>query len=95
MYKTESGNSTYHGWKIDVVTDAHGVWFRCYHPALPDYCNDGCSYPDYESAFVAACGFVDREVAVLALIDVVQEWWANRVISDEEYWNLTRFDEWL
>jgi hypothetical protein len=95
MFQTAPRTIQYHGWEIEILADAEETWFRCYHSSLPDFCNDGWAYPDEQSAFVAACAFVDREIAVLALIDLVQDWWVNHLISDEEYWNLTRFDECL
>jgi hypothetical protein len=92
ILKTVSNSIPYHGWQIEVVSEVEEFVFRCYHPILPDFCNDGCAYSSFRRALVAACYFVDREIAIRALIEVSEEWLLSGRISEEEYWNLTNFE---
>lgn len=92
MFETLPQVIAYHGWQIEVLPHEVEFLFCCYHPALPDYCNDGQAYANYQTALKAACQFIDREIAIQALVDVVNDWWVSGKVSDAEYWNLTDFD---
>lgn len=92
MLKTLSVGISYHGWRIKVVPDQYEYFFCCYHPDLPDFCNDGLAYPTLRDAWFAACQFVDREIAVHAILPVLGEWLATQKINEEEYWNLSNFE---
>lgn len=87
--------AAYHGWSIEVVQQEDEFdsefYFECYAPTLPDFCNDGEGYADRESAFAAACEFIDREIAIQALLEVTNDWFRSGQISETEYWNLTNF----
>lgn len=81
----------HHGWSTQVVQQDDEFYFECYPPELQDFCNDGMSYPDRETAFRAACEFIDREIAVQALLAIANEWLVSGQVSEAEYWNLTNF----
>ncbi|MBD1998954.1 hypothetical protein H6F88_22415 [Oculatella sp. FACHB-28] len=91
MLRIESQTISHHGWKIEVVREAEEFFFQCYHPDLPDFCNDGSAHSTAETAFAAARHFIDREVAIQALLEVVETWMRTGKISEDEYWNLTDF----
>lgn len=91
MLTTESQGIDYRGWRIQVVSEAQEFYFECYAPDLLDGCNDGCLYPDWHTALHAACHFIDRELAILAVLDIVNDWFAAGLVSEAEYWNLTDF----
>lgn len=92
MLRTEPQFITYHGWDIKVVMNQDEFSFECYPPTLPDFCNDGMAYASLNDAIAAACYFVDREIAILALMDVVTDWLEDGTVSEDEYWQLTSFD---
>jgi hypothetical protein len=97
MLRIELKSIFYHGWFINLVTNKTFVGsdefiFECYPPTIPDFCNDGLAYPTLEDALKAACSFVDREIAILTLMDVVKEWLEKGIIEEAEYWELTSFD---
>ena len=97
MLRIEPKSIFYHGWFIDFAVNQTLVGndefvFECYPPAMPDFCNDGLAYFTLEDALKAACSFVDREIAILTLMDVVKEWLEKGNISEAEYWELTSFD---
>lgn len=79
------------GWSIEL-TQAHGeFYFECYLPNANHSCSDGAAYLSQEAASSAACEFIERELAILALIDLLNSWRALGVISNAEYWQLTDF----
>lgn len=92
MHQLKSQNIVYHGWQIQVVQCNDGFHFHCYPPKLTDFCNDAAEYSSFQAAIAAACQFVDREIAILALLDRVADWLASGKITEDEYWNLTSFD---
>jgi hypothetical protein len=92
MLKTQSQAIPYHGWLIEVVPQGGEFVFQCYPPQLTEFCNDATAYASSKAALVAGCHFIDREIAVLTLIEQVAEWLESGQISEEEYWNLTSFD---
>jgi hypothetical protein len=92
MLETLSGGIAYHGWRIKVVADIDEFLFCCYHPDFLDFCNDGLTYASSQDALIAARQFVDREIAVRALFNVIGDWLLTNKITDEEYWNLTNFE---
>lgn len=92
MLTTASPRIAHHGWQIEIVPFEDAFCFECYAPNLPDFMNDAEVYSDWETACVAAREFVDREIAIGALINLVNEWLAAGLISEDEYWNLTSFD---
>lgn len=91
MLTAQSSPITYHGWSTRVVQEDEEFYFECYPPEFQDFCNDGVSYPDGETAFQAACEFIDREIAIQAILAVAGEWLASGQVSEAEYWNLTNF----
>ena len=92
MRKLKPQGISYHGWQIQVVRRKDGFRFHCYPPKLQDFCDDAAEYSSFRAAVAAACQFVDREVAILALLDRIGDWLAAGKISEDEYWNLTSFD---
>lgn len=91
MLRTESQLISHHGWQIEVVSEAEEFFFQCYHPNLPSFCNDGSAHSSFGAALAAARHFIDREVAIQALLGVVETWMRTGTISEDEYWNLTNF----
>jgi len=91
MPETQSESLLYNGWHIEIVQRGDRFFFQCYPPELLDFCNDAVAYGSYREAFIAACHFVDRETAILALISQANVWLENCRISEAEYWNLTTF----
>ncbi|MBD2093156.1 hypothetical protein H6F67_25250 [Microcoleus sp. FACHB-1515] len=92
MRKLKPQGIVYHGWQIQVVRHKASFRFHCYPPKLTDCCDDAAEYSSFRAAITAACRFVDREVAILALLDRVGDWLASGKITEDEYWNLTSFD---
>lgn len=92
MLTTSFSRLPYHGWLIQIVPEQQSFVFECYAPGLLDYMNDAQSYTDWSRAYAAACQFIDREIAVEALIEEANGWLAAGLITDNEYWNLTCFD---
>jgi hypothetical protein len=82
----------YHGWLIQVLMQDGKFCFRCYPPHLADFCNDGSLHLSFRAALGAACQFINREVAILAVLTTVDEWLEDGKISEAEYWNLTSFE---
>lgn len=82
----------HHGWQIQIVSIEEAFHFQCYAPDFPDFMNDAATYADWELAYAAACEFVDREIAIKALIDLMNDWLITGFISEDEYWQLTNFD---
>ena len=92
MLKMSLNLIPYHGWQFEVLLENCNFRFRCYHPMLPDYCDDGQVYDTVEQALTAACHFIDREIAIRALFDIIEGWLSTGKISEEEYWQLTDFE---
>jgi|GEM_PF-1124312 len=92
MRRIKPQGISYHGWLIQVVRAQDGFRFHCYPPKLKDFCNDASAHSSFKAAIKAACHFVDREVAILALIDRIGDWLEAGKISEDEYWNLSSFD---
>jgi hypothetical protein len=82
----------YHSWQIELVTVPSGVVFQCYPPDLDSFLDAGEEYTDYASALEAAHAFVDREIAIRALLETTHEWLWQGLISEDEYWALTNFE---
>ncbi|NEQ29440.1 MAG: hypothetical protein F6K04_00255 [Leptolyngbya sp. SIO4C5] len=91
MLATQFNCLSYHGWQIQVAQEDQDFYFECYPPDQLDFCNDGEYYSDRTAAFCAAREFVDRELAIQALLDIAEEWLESGCISETEYWNLTDF----
>lgn len=83
----------YHGWKIEIKAFDSEFCFECYAPGFSDAIDDAESYTTEAEALAAAKAFVDRESAILSLIKLANDWLANGIVSEEEYWSLTDFDE--
>ncbi|MEL6383623.1 MAG: hypothetical protein AAFQ89_14445 [Cyanobacteria bacterium J06626_18] len=83
----------YHGWEIDIKPCGVEFCFECHTPTCPDALDDAESYITKAAALAAAQAFVDRESAVLALIKLANDWLINGLISEDEYWALTDFEE--
>jgi hypothetical protein len=81
----------YHNWHIEIIEASSGFVFQCYPPDLPDFLDAGEEYQDYETALQAARCFVDREIAIRALLELANEWWWLGLVTEDEYWNLTNF----
>jgi hypothetical protein len=92
MLTTTSPRIAYHGWQFEIVEADQAFSFECYAPDLPEFMNDAEVYPDWQTAHAAACQFVDREIAIAALINLANDWLAAGLITEDEYWNLTSFD---
>jgi hypothetical protein len=82
----------YRDWQIEILPLDQDFMFGCYPPDFPDFINDGETYPDVETAFDAACHFVDREIAIKALLNLAEEWLDAGLIDGEEYWQITSFE---
>lgn len=82
---------TYHGWYITLSENRSAFTFQCYPPELQDFIDSGEEFADQETALQEARTFVDREIAIQAILDVINEWFWSGLISEEEYWNLTNF----
>lgn len=83
----------YHGWQIDVCQDGDQFFtFQCYPPDIDDFLDSGEDYPDFSTALQAAQEFVDREIAIRALLDVMNEWLWQGIVDEDEYWLLTNFE---
>jgi hypothetical protein len=92
MLKIKPKRISYHGWQIQVLMQDGKFGFRCYPPKLADFCNDGSLHLSFKAALLAACQFINREIAILAVLEVVDEWLEDSKISETEYWNLTSFE---
>ena len=91
MLDTQPNTAVYHGWRITLTQEDTGVYFECLPPSGCGGCDDGFCYPTPAVALTAACEFIDREIAVLALINLADEWFSAGLIDPEEYWSLTDF----
>lgn len=95
-YYQEAGSDvvcvTYHGWRIEISEHQTSFAFQCYPPDLPDFLDAGEEYHDRETALQEAYRFVDQEIAIRAMLEVLNEWLLNGLISEDEYWNLTNFE---
>lgn len=85
-------NFHYHGWKIEIKACGSEFYFGCYAPGYVDAMDNAEAYTTQVAALMAAQAFVDRELAILSLIELANDWLAKGLISEEEYWNLTDFD---
>lgn len=92
MLTTTSSLITHYGWQIQIVPFEQAFCFECYAPDMPDFMNDAEVYSDWETACMAARQFIEREMAIGALINLVNDWLAAGLIDEDEYWNLTSFD---
>lgn len=91
MLSIHSRQTTHLGWTIQITEDENEFYFECCAPNVDSYSNDGELYSDVASAFAAAHEFVNREIAIQALITVANEWLEAGQVSEDEYWNLTDF----
>jgi hypothetical protein len=92
MINIEFGGTPYHGWLIEVVSHGNNRFsFRCYCSELEGFHDDGSTHRSYRSALIAGCRFIDREVALSALLNALEELMRDEKISIEEYWNLANF----
>lgn len=91
MLQTKRPGTLYHGWHIEVIRQDNEFCFQCY-PPQSNFCDDASAHGSFEAAWAAACHFVDRELAIVALMDCVADWFDRAKIDQAEYWNLTRFD---
>jgi hypothetical protein len=91
MLTTQFPRLLHCGWSIELVQEQDEFYFECYLPNANHSCSNGAAYLSQEAASSAACEFVEREIAVLALIDLANGWWEQGVISEAEYWQLTDF----
>lgn len=82
----------YHGWLVDVLNKRDGFRFECYDPDLLGSWGDWKVYPNYDVALIAGKQFVDRFIATLALLKVLDDWVKKRKISPDEYESAIRFD---
>lgn len=87
----KSNGFFHHDWFIEVVPSGSRFSFHCHHPKLEGYQQDGATYPTTEAAVKAGCYFIDRELALAALLDALEELISDQKISPEEYWNLSNF----
>ncbi|HEY9647574.1 MAG TPA: hypothetical protein V6C88_14455 [Chroococcidiopsis sp.] len=92
MFNALSNAIFYHGWQIEIAAYQEEFQFRCYRSNFLDYSNDGLAYDNINTALMAAYTFIDREIAIHAILGIIGEWLLTDQINDEEYWNLTNFD---
>ncbi|MGF1524498.1 MAG: hypothetical protein ACFBSF_19420 [Leptolyngbyaceae cyanobacterium] len=83
----------YHGWEIEIRSCGAEFCFECYTPTCPEALDNAESYTTKAAALAAAQAFVDRESAILSLIKLANDWLGQGLISENEYWALTDFDE--
>lgn len=93
MQNTQANGIFHHDWFVEVVVYGNSFGFRCYHPHLEEFSHDGLSYHSYQSAIQAGCQFIDREVALTCLLNLLEELVRDHKISPEEYWNLANFEQ--
>ena len=91
MLKSEPNRMPYHGWLLEVIPDGDSFRFDAYHPSVPGGMNEGEAYNSFAAALVAGRHFIDREVAIQALLDVLGTLLEDEKISCDEYWSLTSF----
>lgn len=91
MLKAQLHKTVRHGWHIEIGEDKGAFYFECSPPEYPAPCDDGLYYTSREAALEAAYDFVEREVALLGLIEVANDWLEAGLISEKEYWNMTDF----
>jgi hypothetical protein len=82
---------THHGWRIEILPQLAAFTFQCYPPELDDFVDAGEYYDDQERAVQAAYDFVEREIAIRALLEIASEWFWDGLITEAEYWHLTNF----
>ena len=83
----------YHGWEIEIKPCGAEFCFECYTLTCPEALDNAESYTTKAAALAAAQAFVDRESAILSLIKLANDWLTNELISEDEYWALTDFNE--
>jgi hypothetical protein len=89
--ETDVFSLTYHGWRIEILRSLSAFTFKCYPPDLQDFIDSGEEYSDQGIALREAYAFVDREIAIRAILEVINEWFWQGLITEDEYWNLTNF----
>lgn len=89
LYLKRNGLS-HRDWFVQIVPCPDGFGFCCHHSMLGIHTN-GFVYPTSEAALIAGCNFIDREQALAALSQVLNEWISAEKISLEEYWELSNF----
>lgn len=91
MLNIEPSGTSYHGWLVEIVPHQNRFSFRCYCSELEGFHEDGSTYRSYRSALIAGYRFIDREVALVALMSALEDLMRDEKISLEEYWNLANF----
>lgn len=91
MKYLKSNGISHYDWFIEVIPQRHRYSFRCYHPNLEGFQTDASTYRNPESALIAGCRFVNRELALMALQGVLEEMMQDEKITLHEYWNLANF----
>lgn len=90
MLNLKRNGLSYRDWFVQAVPRGPVFCFCCYHNSLGSH-TTGTAYPTQEAAILAGCQFIDRELAVVALGQIVDEWMRADKITLEEYWNLNNF----
>ncbi|OLP18349.1 hypothetical protein BST81_11175 [Leptolyngbya sp. 'hensonii'] len=75
----------YQGWLLQISPLWHGFVFNCYPAEATGSWQNQHIYLNYDDALLAAKQFVDRQIAVSALQQVLQRWFAQGLISLTEY----------
>lgn len=82
---------SYQGWFIDIIPETTGYEFYCINSSLNKKYRDYKNYPDRLSALIAGLDYVDRMIATLALVQLIDEWFDQELISLNEYIKVLRF----
>lgn len=90
MFHSKHSGISHRDWSVRIVPHGPAFAFYCHHSNLGSHTN-GSLYPTAEAAVIAGCNFIDREQALLALGQVLDEWMNSEKITLEEYWNLSNF----
>lgn len=82
----------YHGWMVQIISVWNGFSFHCYDSELAGGSwHNRKIYPTYQEALIAAQQFVDRQTAILALTQILQDWLNYELINQAEYQKAMRF----
>lgn len=91
LYSKRNGLS-HQDWFVQVVPCGPAFSFCCHHANRGSHTN-GAIYPTTEAAIIAGCQFINRELAIAALGEVLNEWADTDTISVEEYWKASHFND--
>ena len=93
MPNAKINHAYHHGWKIQVIEHLSKFSFRCHHFDLEEWQYNGATYCSYNEALCAGRNFIDREIALLSLINLFEELMQEGKLTLDEYWNLANFSD--